>query len=169
MTSALLEFAGCPLFAALEAPDGFVTFILPFLPAVGGVLVSLVLEAVAVWSGRSAQANWWFAMAFAAIAVFLLIWDSWSGGVPMVALADAPDAEGLRLRLSVVAFGVVTVVTVLGMAYAGVRLIVDSMPVVGVFPGVLRLVPVVAIPVVLAWHVLGAVRVFEGVSFRLFL
>lgn len=167
-TLSLPSFASAALCAASNASMPFTTFIAPFIPALVGVVVALILESAVFWFDRAPQMNWWFTLAFGTIAVFLLIWDSWSRGVPMVALAEAPDAQGLEFRLVVLGFGLAVSGTVLFLTYAGVRTVLAEMAMGGPFVGVLRLLPATAIPILLMWHVRAAVRIFEGITFTLF-
>lgn len=170
--TAIATLASVPaiLGAAPEAPVvSFATFIGPFLPAIIAFCVAVALEAVLLWTERTPEMNWWFGLAFVTIGVFLLIWDSWSRGVPMAALADAPDQEGLRFRARLIGFGLAVVGSVLYMAVAGIRMVMAGLVTTGPFVMAARLLPGVVVPVLLAWHVRVALRVFEGISFRLFI
>jgi hypothetical protein len=87
----------------------------------------------------------------------------------MAALADAPDQEGLRFRARLIGFGLAVVGSVLYMAVAGIRMVMAGLVTTGPFVMAARLLPGVVVPVLLAWHVRVALRVFEGISFRLFI
>ncbi len=164
--------AGVPFFetptSQIEAYTTLPQFIAPFLPALFVVLCVMVIEWVCFWLHKTTRPNWWLPMALAAMTVFVIIWDSWCSNTPIAFLVDSPDAEGLQIRLQIIAYGILAVGAPLWMIYLGVRQAIEEHALSGFPVLLLRLLPAPAALVLLFVRVQVALEIFSGVRFRVF-
>lgn len=154
--------------APVEAYKTFPQLMAPFVPALAIALVAVAVEMAAYWTQKSTRLNWWHPMALAAWSIFEVIWESWSSGTTMTALADSPGLDGLQFRLQMIAFGLVAIGLPVWMLYAGIRQAIEEFALSGFLVLMGRLLAAPAVAVLLLVRVRAALAVFDGINFRVF-
>jgi len=155
--------------AAATSVMPFLEYIQPFLPAFYLMIVAALIEGGLRWRELTPRANWWFGLGAITTDIFLLIWNSWSQSFPIAASVDMPGQEGLKLRLLLISFGLIVILSIAGMALGGIRSAVKDNITVRTGITILRCLPAFPLLILLVWNVHLALKVFEGVKFQLFI